>query len=878
MKILAAALFVVVATVYLVLQSDLFLSLRQNLVANIINDNLGYSVNVDGPVSLTFSSEIKVDVFDAHLVRQSADNGAIGRAFKNISFEFPYTYLLGAGGGLSSFHLSGAKVELRNKSDDDARATSSAIQAVARFPGAFLNSPLSDDIQLSDVELTFVDAENGWSEVYLIENLRVARAADDHTTDISITANSNGAEISIEGTLERPEDPEQRKILPLQATIELPGSSTTTSGTIDIRQPNAVIDVRFQSESKEIGDFLDAMGIAREIEGTAEAHGRIFGPVDELNLADLVVSAQSRIGDKLSISGKVADLVRGQGIALDVDVKLAPTEITPTTEATQQLVVETQGYSFHLAGQVGEFSVSKARVRTNVAAMALGDFGPIAIDRIVKQPDNGISLEGIHVRHGPADKPYLKLDGRIGNLLNLSELSLAGDIQVPTTEVLEINVPDPNVFGFFQGKIAISDKEGWIGVDEFSVAVTETKLLKLDLLLTIARLRRIDALEFETSLDVPDLGAFAAAFGTPISVQGQPLTFDGSLRLHDSTVNSNGTLTAGDSALQLDAKLGQRDSTAGLELVGAIHSPGLALSDFSGLLEFMRTPDRPVAERLEKLATVATTLRIDIDLDIEKLIAEGKQIGNVTGKATYDADQLSLSKLALSYLGGSVSGDFNVDLAKSPAMLSAKGRVDKLRLDRLLKELGLTPPFTSTVYLSFDVKGAVRPGFELLTGLTGRFTGSLWGGDLPTRILDLTGLNLVTWLFSNSDGAGTSKLVCAVIPLRLKNGKATTNALIVETANVQIVGGGTIDLRNEELNLSFIPRPKRTQAVDIVTPFTIKGKLGDPSVELGSSKTGRVISEIVALPFNLIGRILGGDNPVVDKAKPCRLPKTSGPK
>lgn len=877
MKIFVVALFVVVAAVYLVLQSDLFLTLRQNLVADVIADNLGYSVTVDGPVSLTFSSEIEVAVFDAHLVRQSDETEASGRAFEEISFKFPYGYLLSSRGHLSSFHLSGSKVELHRRNHDNAAATSSAIQAVAQFPTVFLNNPLSNDMQLSDVELTFVDGANGWSEHFLIENLRVARAIDSRTTNISISANVNGAEMSLNGTIERPEDPEQRNILPLQVTLEMPGSSTTSSGTIDIRQPIAVINIRFQTESGSIGDFLDVMGIAREVEGTAEALGTISGPMDELKLSDLVVSAQSPIGDRLSISGDVSDLVRGQGIELDVNMDLAPVEAT-NTETARQLVVETQGFSFHVDGKIDELSVSHARIRTNVAAMALGDFGPISVDRVVKQPDNGISLEGIHVRHGPVENPYLLLDGRIGNLLSLSDFSLSGDIQVPTTEALEIIVPDPDSFGLIRGKIAISDKKGWIGVDEFSASITETDLLELDLLLSISRLRRVDALEFETDLEVPDLGAFAAAYGSPISVKGQPLAFNGNLELRDSSINSDGTLTAGGSALQLHTKLSQGSSTGDMELEGAIQSLGIALSDFTSLLEFMRSTERPDAERLEKLATAATTLRINIDLDIKKLIADGKQIGNLTGKATYNADKLSLSKLALSYLGGSVSGDFLVDLAKSPASLSAKGRVDKLRLGRLLRELALKSPLTSTVYLSFDVKGAARPGFGILKGLSGRITGSLWGGVLPNRILDLTGLNLVTWLFSNSDSAGTSKLVCAVIPLRLKNGKATTNALIVETANVQVVGGGTIDLRNEELNLSFIPRPKRTQAVDIVTPFSIKGKLGDPSVELGSSRTGRIVSEIVALPFNLIGRILGGDNPVLDKAKPCRLPKTSGAK
>lgn len=876
-RVVPIALLVVVATGYLALQSNFFLTFRQDLVADIIADSLGYSVTVDGPVSVNFSNQIKVEAFDAHLVRPSGDAGASGRAFKNISFQFPYGYLLGTGDRLSHFHLSGTKVELRKKKDKDDATPFSADEAIAQFPGELFTNPVSNDIQISNVELTYVDDTGGWNEQLLINNLSITRPEDSRTTNILISAIANGAEVSFTGTLKRSEDTGQRNTLSLQATLEMPGSTTTTSGTIDIHHPVSALDLQFQTNTTSIGDFLDAVGIAREVEGTANVQGAISGALDALKLSDLVVSAQSQVGNRLTLSGEVSDLVHGQGVALGVDMKLAPVKAM-NTEARNQLVVETQGFSFHLTGRAGELSVSDAHIRTNVAALDLGDFGPITVDRVVKRPDDGIALEGIHVRHGPTDKPYLILDGRIGNLLDLSEVSLAGDIQVPSTKALEINVSDPGAFGYLTGKVAVSDKEGWIGVDEFSATVTGTDLLRLDLQLSISRLRRIDALDFETSLDIPDFGAFAKAYGTPGSVQGQPLTFDGDLELHDSSIKSTGTLTAGKSSLQLNTKLSQGKTEADMKLVGAIRSPGVALTDFTGLMGFMRTADPLDSEHLEKLATAATTLHVDIDLDVKKLITDGKQVGNLTGKATYEADQLSLSKLVLTYLGGSVSGDFLFDLSKTPALLSAKGRVDKLRLNRLLGELGLTAPFTSTVYLSFDVKGAVHPGFEFLKGLTGRVTGSLWGGVLPTRILDLTGLNLVTWLFSNSSGVGTSKLVCAVIPLKLKNGRATTSSLIVETENVQIVGGGTIDLRTEQMNLSFIPRPKRAQVVDIITPFSIKGKLGDPSVVPGGSKAGRVVSEVVALPFNLIGRILGGDNPVLDKAKPCRLPKTSGAK
>ena len=97
--------------------------------------------------------------------------------------------------------------------------------------------------------------------------------------------------------------------------------------------------------------------------------------------------------------------------------------------------------------------------------------------------------------------------------------------------------------------------------------------------------------------------------------------------------------------------------------------------------------------------------------------------------------------------------------------------------------------------------------------------------------------------------------------------------------HVQIAGGGTINFRSGALKLGFMPRPKKQQMIDIVTPFRITGTFNNPKVHLeGGGKGGRVIAEVVASPFNLIGQLFTGNKPKSKKEKPCVLPKRTKPK
>ncbi len=218
-----------------------------------------------------------------------------------------------------------------------------------------------------------------------------------------------------------------------------------------------------------------------------------------------------------------------------------------------------------------------------------------------------------------------------------------------------------------------------------------------------------------------------------------------------------------------------------------------------------------------------------------------------------------------------------MDATSEPAAARASGRMEKFPLKRLMNEFGIRSPISSTVYASFDVAATLGSGTDILKSLSGRLTASVWGGTLPDRIVELAGLSAFTWLVTgNKDN--TAKLLCAVLPLHFKKGVASTGALVVETENVQIVGKGVMNFRSGALDLAFVPRAKRKQLVEIVSPFEIKGTMKSPELVIKEAGAGRVVGEIASLPLNLIGHIFRGSGQIDETARPCVPPKSSKPK
>jgi uncharacterized protein involved in outer membrane biogenesis len=118
----------------------------------------------------------------------------------------------------------------------------------------------------------------------------------------------------------------------------------------------------------------------------------------------------------------------------------------------------------------------------------------------------------------------------------------------------------------------------------------------------------------------------------------------------------------------------------------------------------------------------------------------------------------------------------------------------------------------------------------LLGSADGRVSLAIDGGTISQRVLELIGLDIAESALLLAIGDREVTLHCAVADLGVRGGVATSDVLVVDTADTLIVGAGAIDLRNERLDLTVYPRPKDVSPLALRSPLHVRGPLRDPRV------------------------------------------------
>ncbi|MBG6199480.1 hypothetical protein IWQ48_000598 [Labrenzia sp. EL_13] len=866
-----ALLVAAFAVAYCVATLELYSPVRQEQAGEMLTRIFGRPVEVRGPVVLTPGLRLGVRIEDSYIERSSGGGSAKARVFETVEFDAPYSLLRGNASGIRNFRMSGAEIEYHADGSGSTEQTTSAFE----LPSTLINSAIFDNLELTDVLFRFVDEADGWNETFQIKSLKLETPEGAQSTDAQIDAAVNGTPLTATGTVPASARALEEKSGPFELTIAFPGLETGLNGTVDTSEKIARIKGNLTSNSPSIAALLASLGLESAVDGKATLTWSSSGPVNSLDIDELKLDFEGDNGDAVTIAGKVDDIFQGSIFDVRFDTRLAP----PEKARESAFAVNLKEISGRVSGPLDALAVDQAHITTDAVLLEFDEIGPITVGRVIKGADDRVGLKDITILDGPKNAPYLEMKGEVEDILAFAGVSLSGSYRFPAALLLNRPAEDAPELGQVKGTVSLNEASGAFGLDELSGEVTGSDLLKLKFEMAIPEFRVLEDLEFSTQLAMKQPEKILKALGIETARSFPALGFNGSSGLSPAGAKLSGELSAGVTQIRTELDLKPEQDSNALMLAGSISSTEMDFTDLADLSEFAKLATAGVEDddSIELNKEFEETLRADIALNVKKIVAGKKHAGNLTGNLKYDNDHLQLAGLKLDFIGGKVTGDFGVTFGKDNWPASAHGRMEKFPLSSLMNEVGMQAPVSSTVYASFDVTGNAASETGFLKSLSGNVTASLWGGTLPNRLLDLTGLNVFTWLVtSNQDH--TTKIVCAVLPLHFKNGTATSKRMIVETQNVQLVGAGSVDFRSGALDLSFAPRAKRKQLVEIVSPFEIHGTLGKPDVKVRDAGPGRAIGEVVSLPLNLVSHIFRGSGPIDEKAKPCVLPKNSGPK
>ncbi len=230
-----------------------------------------------------------------------------------------------------------------------------------------------------------------------------------------------------------------------------------------------------------------------------------------------------------------------------------------------------------------------------------------------------------------------------------------------------------------------------------------------------------------------------------------------------------------------------------------------------------------------------------------------------------DHGLLNVDPFALTLPAGALSGSVGVDARGAVPLTSLNLTLAHAQVQELLPKTANPAAFQGALVGHARLAGAgdsVRAAAGTASGVVAL---AIPQGQMSQLFAELMGIDVGKSLFLYlSNDKKPTPVRCAVAEFRAHDGVLTAQRLLIDTGAVQAQGKGTIDLRNETLNLSLSGKPKHLRLLRIAAPITLTGRLDNPkpgvdlakaAPQLGAAAVlGAVVSPLAAiLPFISLG-------------------------
>jgi len=104
-------------------------------------------------------------------------------------------------------------------------------------------------------------------------------------------------------------------------------------------------------------------------------------------------------------------------------------------------------------------------------------------------------------------------------------------------------------------------------------------------------------------------------------------------------------------------------------------------------------------------------------------------------------------------------------------------------------------------------------------------------GGMRHSLAEWTGVDVLTALSLNLAGNGSNtNLRCAVASFDARQGVLTSQKILIDTDPVRVDGTGSINLRDETLDMRLQGAPKHFQFMRLRAPITVKGPWQHPAL------------------------------------------------
>jgi AsmA family protein len=230
---------------------------------------------------------------------------------------------------------------------------------------------------------------------------------------------------------------------------------------------------------------------------------------------------------------------------------------------------------------------------------------------------------------------------------------------------------------------------------------------------------------------------------------------------------------------------------------------------------------------------------------------------------------LTLNPLEFGIAGGKFAGPVTLDGRKETIRADLQMRVQKLQLGELFPTIQSNKASVGDIGGLVELRGTGNSVAQMLGSSNGKIGFFMDGGEISQFMMELVAMDLWGVAKVKLQGDKPVEVRCAVADFNVKDGVMNTNAFLFDTAVVKIEGGGTINLKTEEMDLKLNPRPKDSSVASLNSPVYVRGTFSHPRPSpdvgrLAAKGVGAVVMGIInpllaVLPLVKEGK--GDDSP-----------------
>jgi uncharacterized protein involved in outer membrane biogenesis len=193
---------------------------------------------------------------------------------------------------------------------------------------------------------------------------------------------------------------------------------------------------------------------------------------------------------------------------------------------------------------------------------------------------------------------------------------------------------------------------------------------------------------------------------------------------------------------------------------------------------------------------------------------------------------LTLEPLNFGFAGGNIVSNIKLNAKQDPIGAHATISMRSIRLNKLFPTVELMKDSEGAAGVLIKFSGRGNSVATMLATATGEGSFATSGGALSNLMIEYIGLDggeIIKYLVV---GDRETAIRCGVASFDVTDGLATSRSIVFDTVDTQIVGSGTVNLRDEQLDIVLKPHPKDVSILVVRSPVHIIGSFAKPDVSI----------------------------------------------